>query len=234
MAALRDNHTHSTTLTRAGQCVLSYPWMQAALNGFFAPFYEDLHLSHSINATFDAYRMIDKTGATFYLPAWKAELEVGYNQKGPSISVLSTKGGQQGKQKGMLKILQAAMIEFAPELRPLFRDEVRMFIHFNDFPMTYKRLPNATKLRVPAFAMAGTKQALEVPIPDFTFAEYEKVSYTLRRQFVIAQQKSRLDLFTATETLGIRSKMDGFDRSTDSFNSGRMPAFSLLDSIATA
>uniref|UniRef100_A0A7S4BJJ4 Uncharacterized protein n=1 Tax=Chrysotila carterae TaxID=13221 RepID=A0A7S4BJJ4_CHRCT len=175
MAALRDNHTHSTTLTRAGQCVLSYPWMQAALNGFFAPFYEDLHLSHSINATFDAYRMIDKTGATFYLPAWKAELEVGYNQKGPSISVLSTKGGQQGKQKGMLKILQAAMIEFAPELRPLFRDEVRMFIHFNDFPMTYKRLPNATKLRVPAFAMAGTKQALEVPIPDFTFAEYEKV-----------------------------------------------------------
>eukprot|EP00316_Scyphosphaera_apsteinii_P024114 CAMPEP_0119307372 /NCGR_PEP_ID=MMETSP1333-20130426/7898_1 /TAXON_ID=418940 /ORGANISM="Scyphosphaera apsteinii, Strain RCC1455" /LENGTH=322 /DNA_ID=CAMNT_0007310911 /DNA_START=267 /DNA_END=1232 /DNA_ORIENTATION=+ len=108
----------------------------------------------------------------------KAHLEIFYKAGlDPVVNVLRSRLGGQGKLTGMLQILRGSLHDFAHELQPMLMQPMQLFFNFNDFPsVSGSRRNPGHRLRLPMFAMSASDFTTEVPIPDFTFFTYSKVT----------------------------------------------------------
>ena len=149
------------------------PFLAQKFHGFHSKLQQGRTVQ-STNATIERIFSEPKTySGPFKIPNWKARVVLQLENGMPNARLLWSVGGEQGKATGMHALLRAALHEFSPEFhRILVRGPIHLFFHFNDFPTMTK----AVELRLPMFAMAATEGTTEVPVPDFTFHGYSKVS----------------------------------------------------------
>ena len=97
-----------------------------------------------------------------------------YNGSTPTALLLWAGGAKS--MEGLAAPALAAMARHQADLLPRLSEPLHLFWTMLDFPILGRRSERRNKHRLPHFAMCGQRTQAEIPVPDFTFHSYGKLS----------------------------------------------------------